>query len=52
MNKGNVYKICLLFCILGLTACGGGGGGGGDTPAPSVESGNWDSMQWDRENWN
>lgn len=44
--------LCLV--TLTLVSCGGGGGGGGgdegDNPTTQA-SGEWDTMNWDEDNW-
>jgi hypothetical protein len=46
----------IAFALLSLTACGGGGGGS-RAPAsppsnnPPAADSNWDSLQWDADNW-
>jgi len=41
---------CFIFIVLFLTSCGGGGS---STPPPVTELGSsdWDTMQWDQDNW-
>lgn len=47
-NKGFLWVALLVFSLTVLIGCGGGGGG---SSSNQNQSGNWDTMVWDQDNW-
>lgn len=44
--------LLLFACLAVLSACGGGGGGGDDDVVNQAQANsNWDTLVWDRDDW-